>query len=73
MHLESDRMRIWLGKGVLPTGRKHVNVGLHIYEDENKKTALILTWPVKHSMKRDVYMCKRRKKEVSGGEYARDA
>ena len=27
-------MRIWLGRGVLPNGRKHMNVGLHIYEDE---------------------------------------
>ncbi len=28
-------MRIWLGRGVLPSGRKHMNVGVHIYEDEN--------------------------------------
>ena len=28
------RIRIWLGRGVLPNGRKHMNVGLHIYEDE---------------------------------------
>ena len=27
-------MRIWLGRGVLPNGRKHMNGGLHIYEDE---------------------------------------
>ena len=27
-------MRIWLGRGVLPNGRKHMNVGVHIYEDE---------------------------------------
>jgi hypothetical protein len=27
-------MRIWLGKGQLPDGRKHYNLGLHIYEDE---------------------------------------
>ena len=27
-------MRIWLGKGVLPGGKKHVNIGTHIYEDE---------------------------------------
>jgi len=27
-------MRIWLGRGMLPSGRRHLNVGLHIYEDE---------------------------------------
>ena len=27
-------MRIRLGRGVLPNGRRHMNVGLHIYEDE---------------------------------------
>lgn len=27
-------MRIWLGRGILPGGRRHLNVGLHIYEDE---------------------------------------
>jgi len=27
-------MRIWLGRGVLPNGRRHMNVGVHIYEDE---------------------------------------
>lgn len=27
-------MRIWIGKGQLPNGRKHWNLGLHIYEDE---------------------------------------
>ena len=27
-------MRIWLGKGIQPSGRRHLNVGLHVYEDE---------------------------------------
>ena len=27
-------MRVWLGRGVLPGGRKHMNVGVHSYEDE---------------------------------------
>ena len=28
-------MRILLGRDVLPNGRNHMNVGLHIYEDES--------------------------------------
>jgi len=28
-------MRIWLGRGVFPSGRKHMNVRVHIYEDED--------------------------------------
>ena len=27
-------MRIWLGRGTLPSGRRHHNIGIHIYEDE---------------------------------------
>ncbi len=34
MGKEEGKMRIWLGRGVLPNGRRHMNVGLHIYEDE---------------------------------------
>ena len=30
-------MRIWLGRGVLPNGRKHMNVGLNIYGDGGKE------------------------------------
>jgi hypothetical protein len=35
-------MRIWLGRGVLPNGRKHMNVGIHFYEDEGVEVRRVI-------------------------------
>lgn len=35
-------MRIWLGQGTRASGRKHQNIGLHIYEDEGLNLAEVI-------------------------------